>query len=304
MRRIRIREKKKTSEVSTVVCLHSSASSSKQWGDLIDNLSSKYRVIAVDLAGYGKNQAALNERDFSLDNEVELIRPILESSNAPVHLVGHSYGAAVAIAAALQFPNHVKSLTVYEPVLFNLLLDDDMSGHAAREIIRVYFKVYGLVKDNCRDDAARIFINYWSGEKAWEFMPDWQRQVIMSKMSKVLMDFQALFGSSISIKDLKKMKMPVLYLSGRKSPLSTRRIAEIIASSMSNVRLHKLEAMGHLGPVTHAQKVNAMIGEFVEKNDRIAKTWRGFGGQSRLPYPIRTFPGRWNLGETSYTVVA
>jgi len=40
-----------------VVCVHSSASSSGQWRALMDRLSDGFRVIAVDLYGYGKSAA-------------------------------------------------------------------------------------------------------------------------------------------------------------------------------------------------------------------------------------------------------
>ena len=38
-----------------VVCIHASASSSAQWRPLMDRLADRYRVLAVDLYGSGKN---------------------------------------------------------------------------------------------------------------------------------------------------------------------------------------------------------------------------------------------------------
>ena len=39
---------------TSVICIHSSASSSSQWRALMSSLSGKYHAVAVDLYGYGK----------------------------------------------------------------------------------------------------------------------------------------------------------------------------------------------------------------------------------------------------------
>lgn len=41
-----------------------------------------------------------------------------------MHLIGHSYGGAVSLHVALQRPERVRSLALYEPVLFAPLRDD------------------------------------------------------------------------------------------------------------------------------------------------------------------------------------
>jgi pimeloyl-ACP methyl ester carboxylesterase len=48
------------------------------------------------------------------------------------HLVGHSYGALVALAMALQAPGRIKSLHLIEPPLLRLLDDDDGKWMAQR----------------------------------------------------------------------------------------------------------------------------------------------------------------------------
>ncbi len=45
----------------------------------------------------------------------------LEDISGPVHLVGHLYGGLVALEHSRQWPERVKSLYLYEPVLFSAL---------------------------------------------------------------------------------------------------------------------------------------------------------------------------------------
>ncbi|MGA9283714.1 MAG: alpha/beta fold hydrolase [Pseudolabrys sp.] len=44
--------------------------------------------------------------------EADLISAVVEKLNRPVHLVGHSFGGAVALQLALRHPEHLKSLTL------------------------------------------------------------------------------------------------------------------------------------------------------------------------------------------------
>src|SRR5581483_8261062 len=104
-----------------VVCIHASASSGAQWTSLVERLEDRFRPLAVDLHGAGRTPAWRGDRRLTLADEVALLEPTLAATGARLHLVGHSYGAAVALRIALDHPHWVASLTVFEPVLFSLL---------------------------------------------------------------------------------------------------------------------------------------------------------------------------------------
>jgi pimeloyl-ACP methyl ester carboxylesterase len=67
---------------TSVVCLHSSASSSGQWQALMERLTSRFRVIAVDLYGSGNTVPWPGDHPF-------------QAAGDRFHLVGHSFGGAV-----------------------------------------------------------------------------------------------------------------------------------------------------------------------------------------------------------------
>lgn len=146
-----------------VVCLHCSASTSGQWRPLMDLLADRYHVIAPDLYGSGKTPLWPAERPMWLDDQIALLEPAFERAGDAFHLVGHSYGGAIALKAALRFATKLKSLVLYEPVLFSVLLADAPQSEAAREIMDV------------RDDTAHLgpeavaerFIDYWMGAGTW-----------------------------------------------------------------------------------------------------------------------------------------
>jgi pimeloyl-ACP methyl ester carboxylesterase len=101
-----------------IVCLHSNASQSSQWRALTDMLAPSFRVLAPDLYGAGKSPLWTAQRPIGLRDEVALIDPVLARAGDPLVLVGHSYGAAVALIAALLQPRRFRALALYEPTLF------------------------------------------------------------------------------------------------------------------------------------------------------------------------------------------
>lgn len=247
-----------------VVCLHSSTGSGKQWQALTKSLAEHFTVIAPDLYGYGEGPDWPEDRVLELDDEVNRICPIIERLICPVHLVGHSYGAAVAIKLALTMPTKVRSLTAYEPVLFNLLFhDDDLD--AASEIWMVSDDVHWLLVDGRYSTAAERFIDYWSGEGTWARFPDWRRAAIEKRMKKVRADFDAVMGNPTPLTAYRDLRVPTLFLYGLQSPQSTRKIAEWVGRELPHAEVRGLLPMGHMGPVTHADEVNRMIVSFLRR---------------------------------------
>src|SRR5688572_28713969 len=82
-----------------VVCIHSNASSSAQWRGLMDLLAPRFRVLAPDSYGSGQSPEWPSDREITLRDEVALIEPVLALAGSPLALVGHSFGAAVALMA-------------------------------------------------------------------------------------------------------------------------------------------------------------------------------------------------------------
>ena len=106
-----------------VVLLHSSANSGAQWRALRADTEARYRVLALDLYGYGGTDPWPGHRALTLADEAALAEALIERCDAPVHLIGHSYGGAVALRVALHRPESIATLTLIEPTAFNLLRD-------------------------------------------------------------------------------------------------------------------------------------------------------------------------------------
>jgi len=242
-----------------VICIHASASSSAQWRPLLASLSRQYRTLAVDLYGCGRSPNWPGNRPLTLADEAALLEPVFAGAGPRVHLIGHSYGGAVALKMALTHPERLASVVVFEPVLFSLLLADDPDQPAAREIRAVRDETTAAVDRSDLAAAGARFIDYWMGLGAWAAMPDARRETVAGLMRSVRGQWHAAFEEATPLHAFAELDVPVLCLVGANSPASSRSVARLLVKTLPRVTQVVLEEVGHMGPVTHPERVNALI---------------------------------------------
>jgi pimeloyl-ACP methyl ester carboxylesterase len=105
-----------------VVCVHGSLS----WGTFAFRaqrpLADSHSLVLPDRRGYG-DSAVTGPADFSVDAD-----DVVALLGNGAHLVGHSYGAVVALLAAARRPQAVRSLTVVEPAALSAARGDTAVG--------------------------------------------------------------------------------------------------------------------------------------------------------------------------------
>jgi pimeloyl-ACP methyl ester carboxylesterase len=245
--------------VRTIACLHSSGGSGRQWNALRKYVGERFDVLTPNLIGYGDTGFDWGN-SVHLKDEAAAVVGHIQAAGGRAHLVGHSYGGAVATHVALWHPEIVASLTVYEPALFSLLYRHDTTLIVAGEIERVADSitsqldtVYG------RWQGARDFINYWFGYEAWGDFDDRQHARLASLMPKIAAEFQALIRVKTTAAALAEMQLPVRLLCGTATRDSARHIAELIAMHMPRADFRLLDGLGHMAPVTHPDVVNPLL---------------------------------------------
>ena len=255
-------------DAPAVISLHSSASSPRQWSALAQSLGSAYRVTAPALIGYGAAPDWQYQRPLTLDDEAQRIEPLIEAEPEGVHLVGHSFGGALALHLALRNPGKVRSLALYEPVLFSLLNDEAVERPgpppAMAEVNAVRIAIRRSLSTGRKALAARLFVDYWSGPGAWQALDAGRREAIAGRMRKVDAEFDAVNCNQIKADEFRAIRVPVLLLQGEHMRRPARRIAELLASALPIVVREKVPGAGHMGPITHAAEVNARIGAYLD----------------------------------------
>ena len=246
----------------TVVLPHSSASSARQWQQAIQALQARFEVHAVEFHDHGAQPAWRGDAPMTLADEAALVEPLLAQAGG-AHVVGHSYGAAVALKLASRRPALVRSVVAYEPVLFGLLCDDAGSQCELQAVVAVAEAMRQRLAEGHPQVAAQRFIEFWSGPDAWAALPADRRQAFAARVPAVLQHFAALFGDPLTRDDLARLRMPLLLASGARTVPSARRVVQLVCAAQPRAQREVLDEMGHMGPITHAATFNRRAIEFL-----------------------------------------
>lgn len=141
-----------------VLLVHGSMDRSGGFAKVTRLLAERYRVVRYDRRGYARS--ADIEGPFTMADQVADLVGVL--AGRPAHVVGHSYGGDVALAAAQHRPDLVRSVGVFEPPLAWLPWwpAGTAGGQAVAEAGRAGAEA-----------AAERFLRRMLGDHTWELLP-------------------------------------------------------------------------------------------------------------------------------------
>jgi pimeloyl-ACP methyl ester carboxylesterase len=248
-----------------VIALHSSGSGAGQWRYLAETLGGRYQLTAPEHYGTESSGPWMGENDFALADEAARTIALIDASQRRVHLIGHSYGGGVALHVALARQDKIASLTLYEPSAFHLLPQMGAAGTLAfAEITTVAQHIRQRVTAGDLRGAMALFVDYWNGRGAWGAMRPSVQNALIAWAPKAPLDFQALIEEAVPAHAYRSLTLPVMILCGEHAPAPTRVIAESLPDLLAFGHLAVVDGAGHMGPVTHAPEVSALMAQHIE----------------------------------------
>jgi pimeloyl-ACP methyl ester carboxylesterase len=94
-----------------LLLLHGHGGSCRSWHHQVPDFSKSYRVICLDLRGFGESAKPPGSYSAELlaKDAAEVIRQV---AGGPAHVLGHSMGGGIALQLALDAPELVRSLCI------------------------------------------------------------------------------------------------------------------------------------------------------------------------------------------------
>jgi pimeloyl-ACP methyl ester carboxylesterase len=248
----------------TVVMIHGNAGSVEDFEfGALDLLASNYRVVAIDRPGHGGSDRP--SRKATVEFQAELLQRTLSQLgiNEPI-LVGHSWGASLALAYALQYPGNVSAIVLLAPAAYPDSGED--------RLLRATSKIpligdLGLVLGRpvighrmVRAGLARAFYPQSPSDRYLKLADSlWLRR----KQLKAYVEDEASLNDSLRkmAKRYAEIKIPVVIVTGdRDQIVSPDQNARVLHTAIPDSQLIEVPNTGHEIPQTSPRSVQTALG--------------------------------------------
>jgi pimeloyl-ACP methyl ester carboxylesterase len=223
-----------------VVLVHGFASSIENWATVIPLLSKSYRVLALDLKGFGWTDRP--EGDYSPEAEAKIILKLMDARGVKqAALVAHSWGTSVAMQALLMAPDRFTRVAFYDAWLY----EDQLPAffHWAR-VGGVGEVLFGAFYDQRPDE--RMSLAFYDKK----FVSERLVEEVEKALDRPGTRAAALAGSrGMHYAELegryKQMDKPTLILWGREDAVTPIRYGERLSRELPNARMVVYPRCGH-----------------------------------------------------------
>jgi [ribosomal protein S5]-alanine N-acetyltransferase len=240
---------------SPVVLLHGFGLDSRMWADQIAGLSRRHRVLAPDLPGFGPSGA-----EHGVTRPAEDVHRLLTAKAlGPVHLVGLSYGGAVALDLTLAHPDAVRTLTLVDALLLGertgidawarcveRAKQEDLAGARAAWLGAALFR-HVRARTDLRERMQEMVGAYQCSHWRETLQTVWERP-----QPKPL---------------LKDIRCRTLVLVGELDSPEFKAMTNAYAQGIPEATVVEMEDVGHLGPMEAPERFNRFLGDFIEEGE-------------------------------------
>ena len=251
-----------------VILVHGALGDYRTWSPQLDALSHRYHVISYSRRYHQAGVLNSEARDYTHRRNVDDLIAIIDAIQlGPVHLVGHSYGGAVAALVAMERPELVGSLVLGEPTLFSMLSHpNDMVS------LRLHRIALNVVRKLTEHGEQRLAVHEYCN-------------IVLGKDSLAELRLEALLGITQNIHTLgptlrtyfevteldrsraRTIKTPTLVIAGELSPKIYGAIIREVVNSLPNSELLTLAGASHGLQIDNAVDFNEAVLEFLSRNE-------------------------------------
>lgn len=253
-----------------VVLVHGAVSDLRVWEPVRNALAKDHRVITYTQRYFGTGPWPDEGKGFSMATHADDLAAFISSlDTGPVHLVGWSYGAAVATIAAVNNPQLVQSLVLYEPSLGTVLSPESAEAkRAAAERAQMFGPALAANKaGDAKGAAFRLIEGVFllaEGEAARQ--PERWQEMWRDNARTIPVMFSALPPPAVSCDTLAGFTKPALLVLGEGTKSFFPVIAERISQCIPGAEQVVLAGVNHDAPVRDPAGFSNAVREFVSKH--------------------------------------
>lgn len=245
----------------TVLFVPGSYSTHAAWQQIQKVLAPAFRMVGASLCGYGTTIETRTRDDFDMRHEVRVVEETARRAGGKVHLVGHSFGGTVALAAALDGKIDVASVSVFEANPLALLREPP--NEALHQAAHALSRQFEAAVDDVDPDAAALIIDFWGGDGTFAAMPEPVRTYCRETAPANVLDWRTDFGFDAVSSHYAALNVPVLLVRGALANPAMVAMTGVLRQALPNARFAIVPGAGHFLVNSHASECAVLLNEFL-----------------------------------------
>ncbi|MBL9039681.1 MAG: alpha/beta hydrolase [Archangium sp.] len=240
--------------------LHSTGTGPFLWDSVPEEVVPSSERVTPSNLGYPPGEPTPRGQTVSVADDASHVFPQLPEGD--FNLVAHSYGGLLALHLLPALGPRVRSLCLFEPVLFGALADDDASPADAVAQAREFRGHEWFLTDVERGGTEpwlEVFIDYWNRPGSWKRLPELMRHHNLQLGWKMFQEVRAVFFDARTFDAWPLPRVPVTLVKGERSPVASRAMIDALAKRNAHARVVELAGTGHMAPLTHPAKVHEAL---------------------------------------------
>jgi pimeloyl-ACP methyl ester carboxylesterase len=251
-----------------VVFVHGAVGDLRVWEPIREAVADHHRFVALTLRYFGTDAWRDDGSRFSVATHAEDVAAFIEALGiGPVHLVGWSYGGNVVTAVALEHPDVVRSLILFEPAIASMV-KKGAAGDAAREAQgRMFGPVTAAVEEGDAEKATVMLIEgvFQLPPGGFGGQPPEIRAIQLDNARTMPLLWSTDLGG-VTCDMLGTLDKPTLIVVGAESNAYWPHIAEAMKEYLPDAEVTAQPGVNHDGPVRDPAGLAAIIRDFVAKH--------------------------------------
>lgn len=267
-----------------VVCVHGVFADHRNWGPQRHAIALRGRFIAYSQRYFGPDAWPDGGKNYSQQTHVaDLVAFIRQLDIGPAYVVGRSYGATIALIAAVQHPELIHALLVQEPQL-DCIVTDPRDRQILREERSGLAAVRAAASAGDDAEATRLFFEWTNGETGgFDRLPADAKAAHLANGASIAPHFASPPGPRIACEELAQLQVPLIVTMGEFTRPYMRICAEAVHRCVPASELIVIPDARHAASVQNPAAFNAAIMRLLDQNPMPRRT---------TPHLAEQTPGR------------